>query len=112
MSNDISIQSLKEKVDDLNQQAWSIRVHDSNRSFELSKEALELARSINYTKGIAQGLRAFGFCNMRLSNYDKAGPILKESLSIFESLNDLAGQSEVLEVLGVLERVWGNLGGS
>jgi hypothetical protein len=35
MSNETAIISLKEKIDDLNQQAWEVRVTDLPKSFEL-----------------------------------------------------------------------------
>ena len=112
MNNDIAIGSMQEKIDELNQQAWNIRVKDSPRAFLLSKKALELARNINYTKGIAEGTRSLGFCYGRLSQYDEAMPALKESLSLFESLNDLDGQSNVIEYMGFIHRNQGDLGSS
>ena len=112
MSNDTAIPSLEKKIDDLNQQAWNIRVTDSPRAFELSKESVERSRNINYTKGLAEGLRTLGFCYVRLSNNDDALPHLKESLSLFESLNDLEGQAVVYEYLGIIQRNWGDLGSS
>jgi two-component system, NtrC family, sensor kinase len=112
MSNDIAIPSLEKKIDDLNQQAWNIRVTDSPGAFELSKESVERSREINYTKGLAEGLRTLGFCYVRLSNNDDALPHLKESFSLFESLNDPEGQAVVYEYLGIIRRNWGDLGSS
>jgi len=112
MSNETVIISLKEKIDDLNQQAWEARVNDSPKSFELSNEAVKLAREINYTKGLAEGLRSLGFCYVRLFKNDEAAPLLRESLSLFQSLNDLRGQAVIYEYLGIIERNWGNLGHS
>src|SRR6188768_880509 len=112
MSNDIAIISLKEKIDDLNQQAWDLRVTDLPKSFELSEESVKLSRSINYSKGLAEGLRSLGFSYVRFSKNDQADPLLKESLSLFQSLNDLKGQAVVYEYLGIIERNWGNLGAS
>ncbi len=112
MSNDTVIASLKEKIDDLNQQAWEARVNDSPKSFQLSEESVKLARGINYPKGLAEGLRSLGFGYVRLSKNDEAAPLLKESLSLFQSLNDLKGQAVVYEYLGIIERNWGNLGAS
>jgi len=112
MSNDIAILSPEKKIDDLNQQAWNIRVTDSPGAFELSKESVERSRDINYTKGLAEGLRTLGFCYVRLSNNDDALPHLKESLSLFESLNNPEGQAVVYEYLGIIRRNWGDLGGS
>ena len=112
MSNDTAIASLKEKIDDLNQEAWEVRVNDSTKAFQLSEESVKLARSINYTKGLAEGLRSLGFGYVRLFKNDEAAPLLKESLSLFQSLNDLKGQAVVYEYLGIIERNWGNLGAS
>ncbi len=112
MSNDTAIASLKEKIDDLNQQAWDVRVTDLPKSFELSQESVKLARSINYPKGLAEGLRSLGFSYVRYSKNDDAAPLLKESLSLFQSLNDLKGQAVIYEYLGIIERNWGNLGAS
>src|SRR6478752_3220950 len=112
MSNDTAIISLKEKIDDLNQQAWEVRVSDMPKAFELSKESVKLARNINYPKGLAEGLRLLGFSYLRFSKNDEAALLLKESLSLFQSLNDHQGQAIVYEYLGIIERNWGNLGRS
>src|SRR6187431_1711356 len=112
MSNETAIASLKEKIDDLNQHAWEVRVSDLPKSFELSLESVKLARTINYPKGLAEGLRSLGFSYVRYSKNDEAAPLLKESLSLYQSLNDLKGQAVVYEYLGIIERNWGNLGAS
>ncbi|HEV7779716.1 MAG TPA: tetratricopeptide repeat protein, partial [Chitinophagaceae bacterium] len=111
MKKDKTIQ-LQEKIDQLNQQAWDIRVNDSPRSFILSRKSLELARSIHYKKGIAEGARSMGFCYVRLSKNDEALPLLDESLSLFKELNDFKGQALVYEYLGVIKRNRGDLGGA
>ncbi len=110
MKIDPNTQFLKEKIDKLNQEAWGTRVKDSLNALLLSKEALGLARSIHYTKGIAEGARSLGYCYGRLSKYDEAMSILKESLSLFESLNDFDGQSNVIEYMGFIHRNQGDLG--
>src|SRR5688572_1754860 len=110
MSNDIAIQTLREKIDELNQQAWDLRVSDSPKSLVLGQEALTLARSIHYKRGVAEGARSSGFCYVRLSKNEEALPLLKESLSLFESLHDLNGQAGVYEFLGIIQRNWGNFG--
>src|SRR5689334_7660118 len=102
MSNESEIQLLKEKIDKLNYEAWNIRVKDSPQAFVISKEALGSAREIQYIKGIADGARSLGFCYGRLSKYDEALPLLKESLSLYESLNDIDGQSNVTEYMGFI----------
>jgi two-component system NtrC family sensor kinase len=112
MSNETAIASLKEKIDELNQQAWEARVNDSQKAFQLSEESVKLSRSIDYPKGLAEGLRSLGFGYIRLSKNNEAAPLLRESLSLFEFLNDLKGQAVIYEYLGIVERNLGNLGAS
>ena len=112
MNQNIIIEPSPDKIDQLNQHAWDIRVSDSTMAHSLSKEAVEQAKSINYQKGKAEGLRTLGFCFIRLSKHEEALEYLKESLSLFESLNDLRGQSTVYEYFGIIQRSWGNLGSS
>ena len=112
MSNETAIESLQEKIDDLNQQAWNVRITDLSKAFELSQESVKLARSIDYPKGLAEGLRSLGFSYVRFYKNEEAAPLLKESLSLFQSLNDLSGQAIVYEYLGIIERNRGNLGTS
>jgi len=108
----MDMNSLKSKIDNLNEQAWKARINDSPKAFGLSQESVKLAREINYTKGLAEGLCSLGFCYVRLFKNDEALPLLKESLSLFESINDVRGQGVVYEYLGIIERNWGNLGAS
>lgn len=112
MSTDAGIQILKDKIDSLNQQAWDARVYDSPKAFELSRESVELARSIQYDKGLAYGLLSLGFCYVRLSKNNEGLLLLEESLSLFQSLNDLKGQSIVYEYLAIIRRNWGDFGAS
>ena len=93
--NENAIQSLREKINLLNNEAWEVRVYNSPRSLEISKEIVEMARSIDYTEGLAQGLQSLAFGYIRVSKYEEALPLLNESLILFESLNDLRGQAVV-----------------
>ena len=112
MSTDAGIQILRDKIDSLNQQAWDARVYDSPKAFELSRESVELARSIQYNKGLAYGLLSLGFCYVRLSKNNEGLLLLEESLALFQSLNDLKGQSVVYEYLAIIRRNWGDFGAS
>jgi two-component system NtrC family sensor kinase len=64
--------SSRKKIDELNEQAWEMRVRDSSRAFVLSEEAVKLSRVINYPKGLAEGSRTFGFSHIRLSKHNEA----------------------------------------
>jgi len=112
MTQDAGKHPIREKIDQLNQEAWDARVHDSPRSYLLSQESVRLARSINYQKGLAEGLRSLGFCYVRRSENEEGLTCLNESFSLFESLGDLKGLSVVYEYLGIIRRNWGDLGGS
>ena len=107
MNNETDITSLKSKIDQLNQEAFEVRVTDSNRSLVLSEDALSLSKKIDYTKGKAEGLRTSAFCLMRLSKNVEAKARCEESLKLFTSLNDLAGEGYIYAGLGIIER---NLG--
>ena len=110
MHNETHMQILRDKIDKLNTQAWDIRVNDSPKSLELSSEALELARGINYHLGLAHSLKSLGFCFVRTAKNNEALPLLQEALTLFESLNDLRGQSVVYGYLAILRRNLGDFG--
>ena len=78
----------------------------------LSKEALELARSIDYKKGKAEGLRTYGFSHIRISKYDEAKGLFQEALHLFEELSDLNGQSSIYEYFGIIYRSLGDFDAS
>ncbi len=96
------------RIDWLNLSAWQIRVTDSNKAFELSKEAVAAANEIEYNKGKAEGLRTFGFCHIRRANYQKALALLNEAQLLFVDLNDTQNQSVIHEYLGIVYRSLGD----
>jgi len=102
------MESLREKIDKLNQQAWDTRMNDSPKSFGLSKESVALARSINYQKGLAHGLKSLAFCLVRTAKNEEAVPLLKEALSLFELLGDLEGQAVANGLLAIIQRNGGD----
>ena len=110
MSKEADIASLITQIDQLNKQAWDVRVNDSPKAFELSRESLEMARAISYPKGIAEAARSLGLCYLRLGKNDEAMPLLNEALVLFQSLNDLSGQAVIYEYMGVVHRNQGEFG--
>ncbi len=99
---------LHKKIDQLNDQAWELRVSNSSHSFALSKEASDLAEGCDYLKGTAEALRTLGFCYIRFSKHTEAIPLLLKSLQLFEQLNDLRGQSSIYGYLGIVKRSTGD----
>jgi two-component system NtrC family sensor kinase len=112
MNTENDIESLRAKIDELNQQAWRDRVSDSIQAHRMSKEAVELAESIGYTEGKAEGYRTLGFSYIRLSQHGPALTCLEKALKLFEELSDLKGQSNVYEYFGIIQRSLGNFSAS
>jgi two-component system NtrC family sensor kinase len=104
----INRHSLQKEVDELNQKAWDTRMNDSPKSFELSKESIALARSINYQKGLAHGLKSLAFCLVRIAKNEEAVPLLNEALSLFELLDDVEGQAVANGLLAITQRNGGD----
>src|SRR4030095_14819115 len=96
------------KIDQLNHQAWEIRVSDSNKAFALGKEALSLSETTGYIKGKAEALRTVGFCHVRLSQIHEGRACLEEALELFEALNDTGGIGYVYTGFGIIQRNLGN----
>src|SRR5215217_3949122 len=103
---------IQQHIDRLNDEAWEVRVSDSNKALSLGKEAVALSREAGYRKGLAQGLRTYGFGLIRLSKYKEAKEVLDEALVLFEELDDDQGKSEVYEYMGIIHRGFGNFDAS
>lgn len=68
----------------------------------IAQEALSNSKNINYLKGIALSYYRLGSIFNALENYDNAVQNYKESLSYFETLEDVAYQAEIYRSLGVV----------
>ncbi len=112
MENKIHTDALQPKIDQLNKEAWEIRVNDSPKAHIFSKQAIELAEHINYTRGKAEGYRTFAFTLIRLARHHEALAYCEKSLPLFESLNDLDGQASIHGYYGIIQRGLGNYGAS
>ena len=112
MSDEIDIQVLKDKIDELNKQAWELRVSDSPQAHLLSKEAFILAEGIEYTRGKAEGYRTFAFSLIRLSKHHEALEYCGKALRLFELFDDLDGQASINCYYGAIQRSLGNYAAS
>ena len=108
MPRSSALEKDQRKIDNLNKDAWAIRITDSNKAFDISKKALGLAKKLNYTKGIAEALRNEGFVHMRMANYERSLSVLEEATNLFESLNDVRGVAPAYEYIGIVQRNLGN----
>ncbi len=112
MDDNIHTEAVQNKIDQLNKQAWEIRVNDSPKAHALSKEAFELAEDISYTRGKAEGYRTFAFTLIRLARHHEALAYCEKSFPLFESLSDLDGQSSIYGYYGIIQRGLGNYAAS
>jgi signal transduction histidine kinase len=101
-------EATQNKVDALNGKALELMVKNSNQALALSQEALCLAESINYDKGKAESLRTLGFCHIRHSEHDRANSCLDKAFLLFQTLNDLKGQSDIWQYKGIISRCQGD----
>jgi two-component system NtrC family sensor kinase len=100
--------SSNDSIDQQNLEAFKIRVSDSNKALELSKEIVKVTRTTGYSKGLAEGLCTMGFSLMRLSKNEEAIIYLEESLGLFESLNQSTGKALASTYIGIVQRNLGN----
>jgi len=112
MVDTVDLQVEKNKIDQLNKQAWESRVNDSTQAHVVSREAFELAERIDYVKGKAEGYRTFAFSLIRLSKHQEALEYCKKSLALYKSLNDIEGQGSIYGYFGVIQRNLGNYAAS
>lgn len=97
------------RIDQLADEAWSLRNGNSSSATLLASEALEQARHINYSRGIAYSLLALAFAKFRSSDYQASQAQAQEALAILELLQDFVGQQRALNILGITHAESGNL---
>ena len=88
------------RIDAINRKAWEIRANDPKRCGLLSEEAMELARSIDYRKGIAEGMRGFSVSLILHSRFEQAVDLMDQAMHIFQETGDECGQSDLHEYYG------------
>lgn len=89
---DISMKSGNRQADTLsvqllNQQCWSLRRTNPLLAIAIGKDALEIARKINYNSGEAQVLNYLGNCYFRLDDSRTASEYFFKALEFSDSLN-------------------------
>ncbi len=103
---------LHKQLEELLDEAWSLRHSDVTKALDLSKQNLEQSRKTAYTKGVAYSLLTQTFCYFRLADYKKALESGQESLRLFETLDDHVGKQRILNTLGMVYAESGDLIGS
>jgi diguanylate cyclase (GGDEF)-like protein len=104
--------SALEQVDALNDLAWELRRQDSSRALTLAQEALALALSLDYNKGVAYSLLAKAFALFRLAKLPEARSCAEEAKGYFETLEDKPGSLKAWNTLGIVYGESGDLLGA
>ncbi|MBK6966646.1 MAG: tetratricopeptide repeat-containing sensor histidine kinase [Bacteroidales bacterium] len=79
------------RVKTLNELSISFRNADYKKSLQYAGEGLQLARQLNYKRGIALSLRNSGLTWYRQNDFKKASDFLDQSFLILKELGDSAG---------------------
>jgi diguanylate cyclase (GGDEF)-like protein len=99
-------------IDTLNDSAWSLRHSDPAQALHVAEESAARAHQTNYRKGIAYSLVTQSFAHFRLARYKPALELSKQSLDLFKTLGDSAGQQRTLNTLGIVYAESGDLTGA
>jgi diguanylate cyclase (GGDEF)-like protein len=89
-----------EKIDKLNSSAEKVIRHTPIKSIELSNEALELSKQIQYKIGTAKSLFIMGKASYIVGNFEEAIIFLLDALQITQDENLKNYEADVLNVLG------------
>ncbi|HHO56755.1 MAG TPA: diguanylate cyclase [Trueperaceae bacterium] len=100
----------QKEIDKQNDIAWQIRDSGSLESLELAKTTLKQAKQIAYTKGIAESLHIVCYGQAtKTAEYDQARVNGQNALAIFTDIDDKVARQRVLNTLGLVEGISGNL---
>jgi tetratricopeptide (TPR) repeat protein len=91
-----------ERIDLLNDAAWSMRGKNLKKLLELAQEIYKWSKQIDYKRGIADALRTMGFYNFRFANYKTAIAQNKEAYENYVSADNKKGQASMLGSIGNL----------
>jgi diguanylate cyclase (GGDEF)-like protein len=89
-----------EKVDELNSFAEKVIRHTPIKSIELSNQAFELSKQIQYKKGTAKSLFVMGKSSYIVGNFEEAIGFLMDALQITRDEGFKKYEADVLNVLG------------
>ncbi len=81
-------QTGKERVNSLNYLAVSLSFIDYDQSMLYAGQAMDLAKALNYGKGIADAFRNYGQIHVFQGSYPQALDNYLQALSLFEELDD------------------------
>ena len=95
-------------VDQLNQEAWALRIADPHQAIAVAMRALSAAENLEHQGGKAQSLYILGHCHYRVGDYEQARAQELMAFALFEELQDHEGQADTLNTIGNIHSALGD----
>jgi tetratricopeptide (TPR) repeat protein len=92
------------EVISLNKQAYLNRLKNPKQTVDNATAALNLARKLKFTNGIAEAYRVIGIGKYYLDQPEQAITNYLNALTFFTSVNNLRGEAKVYNNIGILFR--------
>jgi len=89
-----------EKIEALNHYSQKIRASNISQSLSFAEQAISLAESNNYPKGLANAYWNHGIANRLLAKYEEAFSDMEKAFNIYTKLDDKKGLSRILNSKG------------
>jgi len=97
------------KVKLLSDLCWEYRFISADTALQYGNKALEMAKHINYPKGIAQAYNDMGIIYIDKSFYSKAIEYFQKAMDIRQKLNDIEGMASLYNKIGIVYQKQGKL---
>ena len=109
LSQSLSTKPDTNKVLLLSNLCWEYRSVSADSALMFGEQALQLAKDLHFSKGIAQAFNDLGILFIDKADYKKAVNYLSESMKIRELLNDRLGMASLYNKLGIIDQKQGRL---
>jgi len=103
----LSSSSRIEKVDILNQLAWSYKSSKPETAVNYSKESITLAESIDYNKGLSLAVYQLAVIESIRSNLNVSDSLSKRAIELFRSEKNMIGIAKCWNILGINQNTLG-----
>lgn len=103
-----SSKNLPSEIDSLNQIAWDIAREKPLEAIKLSKQALQLASSINYIRGQGISYDCLGTFYTDINNYSQAEEFLNNAIKIYQTSGDKYRKAQTYDKLCRLKKEEGD----
>ena len=104
VENLLKRKKLIERIDSLNQKAFTLAASDPAESLKTAETAESLSRGAGYSKGTARASHTSALYHLRSGDLQSAVKKSREALEIYTELDDTDGVSSTLNTLGIAFR--------